>query len=134
MWTLCCLRKRSGYLRDRCSRCLAQLSPQRFFPRILDSQQHLIGIDCRLIAREDTLELAVRGQLALLELRPHLARKFGVQKLGREAAERAADVVHVPLEHRERTVVGRRIHRLGSMITGPSRPTSTLNSERSPWI
>src|SRR5881394_714318 len=82
----------------------SQFSSQRFLPCILNGQQDRIGIGGRLVSREDTLEGAVRGQLTLLEQRPHLSRKLGLQKLRREAAERAAEVVHVPFEHRERDV------------------------------
>ena len=75
-----------------------------------------------VFAREHARELAVRLQLARFEQRPHLAREFRLQQLRREAAQRAADVVHVALEHREAppllpaafTACGR------SMITGPS--------------
>src|SRR5204863_9344804 len=91
----------------------SQSSSQRFLPGILNGQQDRIGIGGRLVSREDALEGAVRGQLTLLEQRPHLSRKLGLQKLWREAAERAAEVVHVPLEHRERTVIAGRIHGLG---------------------
>ena len=83
----------------------SSLSPQRFLPCILNGHQDTIGIHCSLVSREYTVERAVRGQFTLLEQRPHLARKLGLQKLRREAAERTAEVVHVPLEHRERTVV-----------------------------
>jgi hypothetical protein len=90
----------------------SQLPPQRLFARILNGQQDTVGISSLLVSREDTLEFAIRGQLTLFEQRLHLARKLSLQNLRRKAAERAADVVNVPLEHRQCTVVARRIYRL----------------------
>src|SRR5579871_2106874 len=90
----------------------SQLSSQCFLARILHRQQDTLGVSGRLVLDAEACELAVGGQFALLEQRPHLARKLGFQQLGREAAERTAKVVDVTFEHRERPVVARRVHRL----------------------
>src|SRR5579864_535724 len=98
------------------ARCLAfpsQLSLQRLLARVLNRQQDSGSIGRSFVPREGAGELAVGGQGTLLELRPYLARKLGLQKLRCEAAERAANVVDVPLEHGERTVITGGVHRLG---------------------
>src|SRR5579871_1320116 len=101
--------------RDRRLAFSPQLSLQRFLPRILDCQQHTIGISGCLVSGEYAFELAIGSQLTVLELRPHLARKLGFHELRREAAESAANVVHVTLEHRERPVIAGRIYGLGQI-------------------
>src|ERR1700732_2578672 len=91
----------------------SQLASQRFLACILNGQQDTTGISGPHVSREDTVERAVRGQFTFLEQRPHLSGKLGYQKLRREAAERAAKVVHITLEHRERTIIACRIDGLG---------------------
>ena len=88
---------------------LGKLAAYRFFARVIADEHHTVRICSDLVAREDAREFVVRFQIALLEQRPHLTGKFGREQLRCKTAERGSDVVYVSFEHRERTVVARRV-------------------------
>jgi len=53
----------------------SQLALKCFFPRVFDGQQDCVGISGHFVAREDTPELGVGGQLALLKKEIQIVRK-----------------------------------------------------------